>query len=76
LNEVFRAIVVGKVSYVLEVDIQGYFQNIVHEHLMAFLQQRIKDSSLLRLNGGRGGLQRAGSQIDTANQVWLPAAIS
>ena len=51
LNEVFRAIVVGKVSYVLEVDIKGYFQNIVHEHLMAFLQQRIKDSSLLRLIG-------------------------
>jgi len=51
LNEVFRAIVVGKVNYVLEVDIKGYFQNIVHEHLMAFLQQRIKDSSLLRLIG-------------------------
>ena len=51
LNEVFRAIVVGKVSYVLEVDIKGYFQNIVHEHLMAFLQQRITDSSLLRLIG-------------------------
>jgi len=26
LNEVFRAIVVGKVSYVLEVDIKGYFR--------------------------------------------------
>jgi len=51
LNEVFRAIVVGKVNYVLEVDIKGYFQNIVHEHLMAFLQQRIKDSSFLRLIG-------------------------
>lgn len=51
LNEVFRAIVVGKVNYVLEVDIKGYFQNIVHEHLMAVLQQRIKDSSLLRLIG-------------------------
>lgn len=51
LNEVFRAIVVSKVNYVLEVDIKGYFQNIVHEHLMAFLQQRIKDSNLLRLIG-------------------------
>jgi RNA-directed DNA polymerase len=51
LNDVFRAIVVGKVNYVLEVDIKGYFQNIVHEHLMAFLQRRIKDSSLLRLIG-------------------------
>jgi len=48
LDDVFRAIVVGKVNYVLEVDIKGYFQNIVHEHLMAFLQQRIKDSGLLR----------------------------
>jgi RNA-directed DNA polymerase len=51
LNEVFRVIVAGKVNYVLEVDIKGYFQNIVHEHLMAFLQQRIKDGSLLRLIG-------------------------
>jgi group II intron reverse transcriptase/maturase len=39
------------VNYVLEVDIKGYFQNIVHEHLMAFLQQRVKDGSLLRLIG-------------------------
>jgi RNA-directed DNA polymerase len=51
LNEVFRVIVAGKVNYVLEVDIKGYFQSIVHEHLMAFLQQRIKDGSLLRLIG-------------------------
>ena len=51
LNAVFRAIVVGKTSYVLDVDIKGYFQNIVHEHLMTFIQQRIKDRSLLRLIG-------------------------
>ncbi|HXX38564.1 MAG TPA: group II intron reverse transcriptase/maturase [bacterium] len=49
LDEVFRAIVGGKVNYVLEVDVRNYFQNIVHEHLMTFLQQRIKDSSLMRL---------------------------
>jgi RNA-directed DNA polymerase len=51
LNAVFRAIVLGKTSYVLDVDIKGYFQSIVHEHLMTFLQQRIKDRSLLRLIG-------------------------
>jgi len=51
LDKVFRTIVIGKANYVLEVDIKGYFQNIVHEHLMAFLQQRITDSSLLRLIG-------------------------
>jgi len=43
--------VLGKVSYVLDVDIKGYFNNIVHEHLMTFIQQRIKDRSLLRLRG-------------------------
>jgi group II intron reverse transcriptase/maturase len=51
LDAVFRAIVWGKVNYVLEVDIKGYFQNIVHEHLMTFLQQRIRDGRLLRLIG-------------------------
>jgi len=51
LNAVSRVTVRGKVNYVLEVDIKGYFQNIVHEHLMTFLQQRIKDRSLLRLIG-------------------------
>jgi group II intron reverse transcriptase/maturase len=51
LDAVFRAIVWGKVSYVLEVDIKGYFDNIVHEHLMAFLRQRIRDGRLLRLIG-------------------------
>jgi RNA-directed DNA polymerase len=51
LNAVFQAIVLSKVSYVLDVDIKGYFQSIVHEHLMTFIQQRIKDRSLLRLIG-------------------------
>lgn len=30
LNAVFRAIVLGRTDYVLDVDIKGYFQNIVH----------------------------------------------
>ncbi len=51
LNAVFRAIVLGKVSYVLDVDIKGYFNNIVHEHLMTFIRQRIMDGRLLRLIG-------------------------
>ncbi len=49
LNAVFRAIVLGKVNYVLDVDIKSYFDNIVREHLMEFIQWRIKDPSLLRL---------------------------
>jgi len=51
LEAVFRAIVLGKVSYVLDVDIKGYFENVVHEHLMELIQRRIRDRSLLRLIG-------------------------
>jgi group II intron reverse transcriptase/maturase len=51
LNAVFRAIVWGKTSCVLDVDIKGYFNNVVHEHLMTFIRRRIKDRSLLRLIG-------------------------
>jgi group II intron reverse transcriptase/maturase len=78
LNEVFRAIVVGKVSYVLEVDIKGYFQNIVHEHLMAFLQQRIKDSSLLRLIGKwlHAGILEAGRLLPVTKGTTQGAVIS
>lgn len=78
LNEVFRAIVVGKVSYVLEVDIQGYFQNIVHEHLMAFLQRRIKDSSLVRLIGKwlRAGVLEEGRLLPVTKGASQGAVIS
>jgi group II intron reverse transcriptase/maturase len=78
LNETFRAIVLGKVNYVLEVDIKGYFQNIVHEHLMAFLQQRIKDSSLLRLIGKwlQAGVLEEGRLLPTTKGTSQGAVIS
>lgn len=78
LNEVFRAIVVGKVNYVLEVDIKGYFQNIVHEHLMAFLRQRIRDSSLLRLIGKwlQAGVLEEGQLLPTTKGASQGAVVS
>ena len=51
LNAVFRAIVLGKVNYVLDADIKGYFDNIVREHLVELIQRRVKDPALLRLLG-------------------------
>jgi group II intron reverse transcriptase/maturase len=36
-------------AYVLEADIQGYFDAIVRDQLMAFVERRIGDSSILRL---------------------------
>jgi len=78
LNEVFRAIVVGKVNYVLEVDIKGYFNNIVHEHLMSFLQRRIKDSSLLRLVGKwlHAGVLEDGRLLSVSNGISQGAVVS
>ncbi len=37
------------VSYIVEADIKGFFDNVSHDNLMEFLQIRIKDVSLLKL---------------------------
>ena len=37
------------VSYIVEADIKGFFDNVSHERLMEFLQIRVKDVSLLNL---------------------------
>jgi group II intron reverse transcriptase/maturase len=37
------------VAYVLEADIKGYFDAIVRDQLMAFVERRMGDSSILRL---------------------------
>jgi RNA-directed DNA polymerase len=49
LNAIGRTICRGPIAYVLEADIQSYFDAIVRDQLMAFVERRIGDSSLLRL---------------------------
>lgn len=39
----------GKYGYVVEADIQGYFDSIVHEWLLKMLEERIDDRAFLRL---------------------------
>lgn len=51
LDAVDRTIYRGPTGYVLEADIQGYFDAIVREQLMAFVERRIGDGSILRLIG-------------------------
>ncbi len=51
LDAVDRTIYRGPIAYVLEADIQGYFDAIVREQLMAFVERRIGDGSILRLIG-------------------------
>jgi group II intron reverse transcriptase/maturase len=49
LNAIGRTICWGPMAYVLEADIQGYFDAIVRSHLMALVERRIGDRSILRL---------------------------
>jgi RNA-directed DNA polymerase len=49
LDEVGRVICTQATDYVLEIDIASYFDSIVREHLMAMIEKRISDASILRL---------------------------
>lgn len=49
LDAIGRTICRGPMAYVLEADIKGYFDAIVRDQLMAFVERRIGDSSVLRL---------------------------
>jgi RNA-directed DNA polymerase len=49
LDAIGRTICRGPIAYVLEADIQSYFDAIVRDQLMAFVERRIGDGSILRL---------------------------
>lgn len=46
LNDI---IVTGKVNYIVDADIKGFFDNVDHEWIMRMLKHRISDTNLLRL---------------------------
>jgi RNA-directed DNA polymerase len=49
LDEVGRVICTQATDFVLEIDIASYFDSIVRELLMAIIEKRISDASILRL---------------------------
>ena len=49
LKAVNDTIMTKPIHYVIEADIQGFFDHVSHDWMMQFLQVRIRDSSLLRL---------------------------
>jgi RNA-directed DNA polymerase len=51
LDEVGRIICRRPTGWVLEADIQGYFDAIVRSQLMELIERRVKDGSILRLIG-------------------------
>jgi RNA-directed DNA polymerase len=51
LDAVFRRIRRGTVGWIVEADIQGYFDAIVRSKLIEMIERRVKDGSILRLIG-------------------------
>jgi RNA-directed DNA polymerase len=51
LDDVGRTICRRPIEWVLEADITGYFDTIVRKELMAMIERRVKDGSILRLIG-------------------------
>ena len=49
LDALYVGITQRKINWILDADIQGYFDNIDHEWLMKMLEQRIGDIRILRL---------------------------
>tara|TARA_Y100000031_G_scaffold74216_1_gene81895 strand:- start:259 stop:1341 length:1083 start_codon:yes stop_codon:yes gene_type:complete len=51
LDALHVAITRGKVSWILDADIAGFFDSLSHDWLMRFVERRTKDRRLLRLIG-------------------------
>ena len=49
LKALNRNIEVGKVNYVVDADIKGYFDHIDHEWLIRCVEQHIKDQRMVRM---------------------------
>ena len=62
-----KTVMTKAVNYVVDMDIEKFFDNIDHEWLMKCLKQRIKDPSLLRLIGRflKAGVMEEGKLFQT-----------
>ncbi len=49
LDAIYIAITQKKVSWILDADIQGFFDNLDHDWLLKFIQHRTSDKRILRL---------------------------
>jgi group II intron reverse transcriptase/maturase len=49
LRRVAEVITKERTQWVVEADIKGFFDHVSHEHLMRFLEHRIKDPNFLRM---------------------------
>lgn len=49
LDALHEGIVRRKVNWILDCDIEGFFDNLSHVHLLSFLEERVADKRMLRL---------------------------
>jgi len=49
LSRLAHIITLERTQWVVEADIQGFFNHVCHEHLMRFVQQRVRDPGVLRI---------------------------
>lgn len=52
LGKIMDTVNNGKIYWVVDVDIKGYFDNIPHEKLMKLIEQRVSDRKVLKLIRG------------------------
>jgi RNA-directed DNA polymerase len=66
------------VSYVVDVDIKGFFDNVEHRWMMEFLKLRIADPNLLRIISRflKGGYMEEGKKYKTDNGTTQGGVIS
>jgi retron-type reverse transcriptase len=48
LRDINQSIMIRKISYILDCDIKGFFDNVDHKWLMKFLENDIADKNFLR----------------------------
>lgn len=67
LDAVYMALTVKKVSWVLDADIQGFFDHIDHEWLMQFVSHRVNDRRVLDIlvRTLRAGVEDEGRRVRT-----------
>jgi len=49
LDALHEGIVRRKINWILDCDIEGFFDNLPHVHLMSFIEERVADKQMLRL---------------------------
>ncbi|THF72415.1 group II intron reverse transcriptase/maturase [Cohnella fermenti] len=78
LKKVTEVIQYGRISYVVDADIKGFFNHVDHEWLIQFLELRIADPNILRLVRRmlKAGIQEEGNFEPTEEGTPQGSAVS